>query len=516
MTQPSSSRSGGVGGGRSRLRTSAICIAAGVCIAGSVPPWGWWPLAFIGFALVDRLIADTTPDLLGARRRFGRMWLVAAAWLLPAMLWMFDLTAPGYFIAGMLYSSYFGLAAALTPPTAIARRLVLPAAIAAAEAARWYWPFGGVPLANIALSQVATPLITPARLAGPLLVIVLVVVVGQVLASLAIRQAKPATIGSLVVLAVLLLAVVHPRAAVVSEVRAALVQGGGPVRTRASSFSEPVVLARHVEAAKAIDEPVDFILFPENVVNPGRYLSMSEARSVITEVASSHDAPVLAGWFHPLNDRYNVNYQTTVLPDGREIDRYDKVRTVPFGEFVPLRSLIEATGLSDLLPARDALPGNQPPVLDTPVGPVGVSISWEAFFERRARDSVANGAQLLTNPTNGSSFWLTQVHTQQVASNQLRAVENDRWLLMAAPTGLSAVIDADGRVLQRTDIGERRVLMANVEMRTGRTLASIVGPWPVLGYAAVALVAGLVWMYRLRARRELAPLPITSEELPHG
>ena len=153
--------------------------------------------------------------------------------------------------------------------------------------------------------------------------------------------------------------------------------------------------------------------------------------------------------------------------------------------------------MADLLPARDALPGTEPPVLDTPVGPVGVSISWEAFFERRVRDSVANGAQILTNPTNGSSFWLTQVHTQQVASNQLRAVENDRWLLMAAPTGLSGVIDADGRLLQRTDIGERRVLTTTAEMRTGRTLASIVGPWPVVLYGVIAVVAA--WIVRRRS-----------------
>ncbi|MDA3040336.1 MAG: apolipoprotein N-acyltransferase, partial [Actinomycetota bacterium] len=463
-------------------RPTIRAVAAGVCIAGSVPPWGWWPLAFIGFALTDRLLAETTTSRSGAWRRFRRMWLVAAAWLFPAMLWMFDLTPPGYVIAGLLYSAYFGLAAAVTPPTPTARRIVLPGAVALAEVARWYWPFGGVPLANIALGQVDTPLVLSARVGGPLLVIMLVVVIGQMLSALWTRESKPAAVGAVAVLAVLLIAVVHPRASVVRDVEAAIVQGGGPVRTRASSFQEPVVLARHVEATKALLEPVDFILWPENVVNPGRYLSIQAARETVAGVAAEYDAPVLAGWFHPLNDRFNFNFHTTVLPGGRELDRYDKVRIVPFGEFVPFRSIVEATGMGDLLPTRDALPGTEPPVLDTPVGPVGVSISWEAFFERRARESVANGAQILTNPTNGSSFWLTQVHTQQVASNQLRAVENDRWLLMAAPTGLSGVIDADGRLLQRTDIGERSVLTAVAEMRTGRTLAGIVGPWPVVLY----------------------------------
>ena len=478
---------------RRRLPRPVLSMLAGVCIAGSVPPWGWWPSAFIGFAIVDRLLVGSSPI-----ERFRRVWLVAAAWLFPAMLWMFDLTAPGYFVAGALYSTYFGVAAALTPATPTARRLVLPGAIAAAEAARWYWPFGGVPLANIALSQVDTPLIASARVAGPLLVIVLVVVCGQVISAAVDRQAKAATLGSLVVLAALVAAFIHPRSAIVRDVDVAVVQGGGPVRTRASSFQEPVVLARHVEATKALTDAVDFILWPENVINPGRYLSMDDARAVVAGVAAQRNTPVLAGWFHPLDEHFNVNYQTTMLPDGTELDRYDKVRTVPFGEFVPLRSLIEATGLGDLLPERDALPGTADPVLDTPAGPVGVSISWEAFFERRARDSVANGAQILANPTNGSSFWLTQVHTQQLASNQLRAVENDRWVLMAAPTGFSSVIDPDGRVVQRTGIGERTVLIADAEMRTGRTLASIVGPWPVLAYAAVAILAGLLVPWQRR------------------
>ena len=250
-----------------------------------------------------------------------------------------------------------------------------------------------------------------------------------------------------------------------------------------------MVLGRHIEATKFLDRPVDIVLWPENVVNPGVYLPIDAARAAVDEVARSTDATVLAGWFYPVSDTGTVNYQSAITPDGDEVDRYDKVRIVPFGEFVPLRGFIEWTGLGAGIPARDVIAGTADPVLDTPVGPVGVSISWEGFFERRARAAVASGAELLTNPTNGASYWLTQVHTQQVASNQLRAIENDRWVLMVGPTGMSAVVEPDGALQQRTDIGERTVLYATVEMRSGRTLASLVGLWPVLclGIASVAL-----------------------------
>ena len=461
------------------------CLIAGMCIAGSVPPWGWWPLAFIGIALLDQLLAITQ-----RRARFKRTWLVAAAWLYPAMLWMWDLTPPGYAVAGLLYSCYFALAGALTPATPTGRRIVLPGAVALAEAARWYFPFGGVPLANLALSQVETPLALPARLGGPLLVVVVVVIVGQAFAALARREVRPAATALGLVALLTLLAFLHPRAAVVRDIEAALVQGGGPTRTRASADQEPIVLARHVEATRYLEQPVDLILWPENVVNPGRFLDRGVAADIVAQVAREQNTTLLAGWFYPVSETGTVNYQAAVTADGVEVDRYDKVRIVPFGEYVPLRPLIEATGLADAIPKRDAIPGTGAPVLTTPIGPIGVSISWEAFFERRARDAVANGAQILTNPTNGSSFWLTQVHTQQVASNQLRAIENDRWLLMVGPTGLSAVVNPDGDLLQRSDIGERRVLTTTAEMRTGRTLASLVGPWPVLAYGLLAIASG--------------------------
>lgn len=472
------------------------CVLAGICLAGSVPPWGWWPLAFIGIALLDRLI-----DVGSARKRFWRTWGVAAAWLAPAMLWMFDLTPPGYPIAFITYSVYFGLAAAVTPPEAKWRRFVLPGALTLAEIVRWYWPFGGVPLANLALSQVNTPLGQTARLAGPLLVMMLIIVVGQALSAAFDRAFRPALVGLSVVIVAIVGAYLHPRAEVVREVETASVQGGGPTRTRASSDQQPVVLARHVEATRFMEQPVELILWPENVVNPGVYLPLESAAETVTEIARSQNATLLAGWFYPVSDTGTVNYQSSINPDGEEIDRYDKVRIVPFGEFVPLRGLIEWSGLGDGIPAREVIQGTEPPVLDTPVGPVGVSISWEGFFERRARDSVANGAQLLTNPTNGASYWLTQVHTQQVASNQLRAIETDRWVLMVGPTGMSAVVEPDGTLQQRSGIGERVVLYATVEMRSGRTLASLVGLWPVLCYGVAAVAAGL-WLIRRPPSRD--------------
>jgi apolipoprotein N-acyltransferase len=147
-------------------------------------------------------------------------------------------------------------------------------------------------------------------------------------------------------------------------------------------------------------------------------------------------------------------------------------------------------------------PGTEPAVLDTPFGRVGVSISWEIFFDHRSRDAIGNGGQILLNPTNGASYWLTIVQTQQVASSRLRALETGRYVLQAAPTGFSAVIAPDGTVRQRTRISEQKVLYDTVELRDGLTIATRVGAWPMLVIALLCLVGA-----QLLARRSLRREP---------
>lgn len=462
---------------------SVLPVVAGVCLAGSLPPWGWWPLAFVGIALWDHVTADV-----GTRLRFVRSMVIAAVWLAIAMFWMIDLTPPGYVLAVAGYSAYFGAAGALTPTDRRQRFWIFPIAVVVAELVRWRFPFGGVPLANLALSQVETPLVWTARIGGPYLVIALVVLIGLSLRELLTSENRRlALVAGSVVIVVTVLAVLHPRAGDLQELDIAAVQGGGATRTRASAESAAVVLGRHLEATRHLDEPVDLILWPENVVNPGAFFTVADAEQIVAGVARRHEATLLTGWFYRINDTETTNYQAVHNAEGEEIDRYEKVRTVPFGEFVPLRGLIEI--FSSDIPSRDVRPGTGPAVVGTPEGVTGVAISWEAYFERRTRDSIANGAVLLTNPTNGASYWTSQVHTQQVASNQLRAIEGDRWLIMAAPTGMSAIVSPDGDVVQRSGLGERVVLTETVTTREGRTLFSRLGIWPVVLYVAGVVMA---------------------------
>jgi apolipoprotein N-acyltransferase len=128
---------------------------------------------------------------------------------------------------------------------------------------------------------------------------------------------------------------------------------------------------------------------------------------------------------------------------------------------------------------------------------MGVVISYEVFFPRRARAAVNAGGEVLLVPTNASSFSTTQMPALELASARLRAVETGRDVLQAAPTGFSAVIDADGTIRQHTDLGEAEVLQATVDRRSGRTLYARIGDVPLVALAVV-LLAG-AWLSTRRA-----------------
>ena len=116
-----------------------------------------------------------------------------------------------------------------------------------------------------------------------------------------------------------------------------------------------------------------------------------------------------------------------------------------------------------------------------------MAISWEIFFGDRVREGVEDGAEVVLNPTNGSSFTGTLVQTQQVASSRMRAIESDRSLLQVAPTGFSAIIGPDGTVEQRTAVSEQTVLHGTVELRSGTTLYTRLGYGPAVVVALASL-----------------------------
>ena len=381
---------------------------AGLLIAFSLPPWGWWPLAFAGFALFDFLCEGATK-----RNRFFSGWAAGLVWLAMGELWMFDLTAAGYVLVFLVFGAGYGLVA-VAAGNGDSRLLLLPAGFVLYEWFRWSWPFGGVPLATVPMTQVNSPLSAVLPLGGGLLLTAVTVATGITLRLVIERRFDMAGVvfGSVVV--AVIAGTLAPNGSAIADLDVAVVQGGGPQRTRADACENQRVFDRHREATASIDRAVDLVMWPENVVNPiedGRPLGrcedlfyMSEAVADTAAIARSQNAVLIPGWFHSAGEvspGNTVNYSTAITPEGETVSRYDKVRIVPFGEFVPLRGLIER--FSSDVPNRDVLQGTGPAVLESPAATLGISISWEIFFENRGRAAILDGGEILVNPTNGSS-----------------------------------------------------------------------------------------------------------------
>jgi len=301
-----------------------------------------------------------------------------------------------------------------------------------------------------------------------------------------------------VVVVVMGVALVAPRGHDIGRpLRVAVVQGGGKQGTLAINSDPYKVFLRHLAASKLIKGPVDLVLWPEDVVDLDRgdiADGTTKQGRALSALAKRLHTTVIAGIVQDSGDTHFLNYSVVINPDGTFHDRYEKVHRVPFGEYVPFRSLV-APFAGPALTQRDAVAGRGPAVVRTPVGTFGVSISWEIFFGERGRSAVRDGGQVLLNPTNGSTYTGTLVQTQQVASSRLRAIESDRWVLQAAPTGFSAIIRPNGHVVSRTSVSERRVLQGEIRRRSGLTLYDQWGDWPV-----AVLVLGLIAAAWLRAR----------------
>lgn len=491
---------------RTTVGTAAI---AGLLLAASLPPWGWWPLAFIGLALLDRLIADQP-----LWTRFRRGWLVAAALLFPTLSWLSSFTAPGYVIASAYYAALFGLACMACPPSAPGRWIALPGAWVFAEADRGRWPFGGVPVSRLAMGQVNSPLVSVVRVGGPLLLDLLTVAAGMALAAMIARRWRAAGTGAVFVVALVIVGLVAPRGHDIGPVSIAAVQGGGPQGTRFFDAEADAVLKRHVDATALVHAPVDIVLWPENVVNIEGRITNNLVGAELAGIAEKLHTTLLVGVVEGDGPGFH-NGQVAIDATGQFIDRYEKVRRVPFGEYVPLRWLLEPFAGSSLI-RRDAFNGHDPAILHTSVGTFGVVISWEVFFPDRARAAIRQGGQVLLNPTNGASFHGTIIQSQQLATTRLEAIMTGRWAVQAAPTGFSAIITPSGHVVERSGISEQRVLQGTVQRRAGITWAVRLGDWPALLLAGALIALG--WLVTARAgsspgRRSRATRASSSESV---
>ena len=470
-------------------RSSFLLVLAGLLVAASMPPWGWWPLAFVGIAMYG-----TT----AVRRRdtsFSTGFLFAAAWFLPSMAWMWFLTAPGYIAAILIFCAMHGTASYIAAKLSTndqSHRSALIICHSLAEVVRLSFPFGGVPLATLAIGQVSGPLAGLAPLVG-------VIGISAATLYLALTHRRFRAI-FIVGLLVFVGNTWNNTQSTGRTLNLSIVQGGGEQGTHAVDTNPRDVFDVHMVATKKLqpNSQRDAVIWPENAIsitNKGLFIDSSEY-SEISKEAQRLNVPFIVGITEDAGEGQFTNAQVVVNPDGSITGRYDKVRRVPFGEYMPMRSLLKALGApTDLVP-RDARAGDSRGWLDVADTRASVAISWEIFFGGRVNEGIADGATFIINPTNGSSYTWTILQTQQIAASRLRALEQGRDVVQISPTGFSAFIDSFGVVHDRTSISEQRVVERTIQLRSGRTLYSRMGNAVYIW----ALLIAFAWLARSRAR----------------
>ncbi len=482
-----------------------LAVCAGLLLTAAFPPYDVTWLAPVGaglLALACRGASWRAGGLLGLT--------TGLALFLPLLSWSGAVAGPGAWIALAVLQALF-LAPLGSALSLVGRLRSWPLWSAllwvGEEALRDRVPFGGFPWGRLAFSQGHTLLTPLAALGGAPAVTLGVAVLGGAGAAALLVVVRRAPVVSLLVPAlaaacVLGLAVAVPTPTTGDQVTVAVVQGNVP-RLGLDAFSQrAAVLDNHVQATHELaaavragrEERPDLVIWPENASDLDPFTD-ARAAVAIQDAVRDIGVPVLVG---AVIDGPGEKVRNTGIvwdPVTGPGQMYVKKHPVPFGEYIPYRSLARRiTDRVDLVPA-DFASGDLSPVLTVGPARLGDVICFEVAYDALVRDAVRGGGRLLVVQTNNATFGRSGETHQQLAMGQLRAVEHGRAVLVAATSGISAIIDPDGVVAQRSGIFSRDVLVEHVQLRDAQTVATRVGAWPELALsvlAGLAVLAGLV------------------------
>lgn len=239
-------------------------------------------------------------------------------------------------------------------------------------------------------------------------------------------------------------------------------------------------------------EYVNISIWPES---PAPFLTNdARFRAALSEMARKTHSWVIAGAIgsDPPVARGSAprlfNSAVLITPDGTWTSRYDKVHLVPFGEYLPFPSLFAfAGGLTKEVGEFEHGAARLP--LDAGGQKIGVFICYESVFPDEVRQFVDRGAQVLVNISNDGWYGDSGAWAQHLNQTRMRAIENDRWILSAADTGLTASIDPLGRVVAQIPRKERTVLLAPYALNSATTFYWRHGDWFAYGCAIILLGA---------------------------
>lgn len=262
-------------------------------------------------------------------------------------------------------------------------------------------------------------------------------------------------------------------------VRVAAIEGNISSADGWSSESTKETLEVYWEyTRKAADEGADIVVWPETAM-PWTLSEGSLYRTLCSDLAKETGVILLVGAFTAGEDGERFNSIICFNPDGTtEENVYLKRRLVPFGEFAPFREVLEvvAPPLSQMVrDGKDLSAGDKSEVFVTDKARIGSIICYDQLFEEVSLDATVMGAQLITVSSNDSWFDNSAVPYMNNAQSQLRAIENGRYVIRAANTGLTSAINSKGEVVEAAPMLEIGMIVTEVTLNDIKTLYTRTG-----------------------------------------
>lgn len=509
--------------GLPRTGAAALC---GLLFAAAFPPYDLWPLSIAGVAALSLLTRGRTVRQ-AARTGFvfGFPFFVALlAWLRPVG---WDATVALSAIEALFLAALGGGLAA----TSRLRAWPLWAAClwVTQEWARDRLPLGGFPWGRLAFANTATPFTPLAALGGAPLVTFAVALCGTLTAWGALRlrrgprrSPRAAAVAGLGAVAALLAGLLVPVPTKGDDtLKVALIQGnvdkpgmdflGRPMEVLDNHAGLTEKFAADVAAGRA--EKPDVVIWPENASDLDPY-TQPEAYARIDAAVRAVGVPTLVGALVDGPDAVHVQNEGIVWdPATGPGASYTKQHPVPFGEYVPFRSELSKVISRLQRVGRDFYPGDHNGVMQLGPARIGDVICFEIAYDEIVRDTVDAGGRVIVVQTNNATYNGKGQTEQQLAMSRLRAVEHGRAVLVAATSGISAIVEPDGTVVSRSGEMVPAVLSAAVPLRDGRTVADRVGPAPEWVLALAGLLACGVVAAGAVGRRRAGGTPQAPEPL---
>lgn len=494
-----------------------LALLFGALLPFAFAPFDLWALAPLSLAGLFWLWSGVSPRAawtLGYAFGLG-MFCVGVSWIFVSMHHFGEAIVPVAGLITLVFAALMAvfpalagwLSARLSTENSVARILIaMPLAWMLFELIRGEF-LGGFPWLNLGASQIHSPLAGFVPIFGEYAASLAVVLSAALLVLLVTRRTYLAVLGALLAFVALwaggmMLRQIDWVEPAGEPLRVAIVQGN----VEQSRKFDPQVFQATLNLYRRLSESVPdakLIIWPETAV-PDTVSAASSFLIEMQDLMRDRGQELVLGIFD--QDRQG-NYYNALLALPVEGGYYHKRHLVPFGEYLPLRFLIEPFKNLIQVPMSDLTSGkNQQHLLRLAGHPAGASICYEATLARKINTALPEAAFLI-NASNDAWFGDSLAPHQHLQIAAMRSLESGRWMVRATNTGISALINPHGEVVARTPQFEQAVLRGDITPMQGATPFVIFGAWPiwllsVLGICALGVVR---YITAERIRRYTSP-----------